>query len=233
MIVGDLSLKGLSGGQKLCLSIVLEALAELVLFCLDKPTSGLDAEWALQVMEFLRQYASRGGGHQVIPTIHQPLSFIWQTIDNTILLSKGKLMYSGPRADMESFFWHVGYPTPAGRNPADHYVTVVNDEFRHHTLSVCGWAHAFASWKGALAQNQRVAKRRVNMYTAFMINTLLYGCNTWIIHSTDYECLASFHTKMCQKLLNISMQQVKTYKIKVLQRVELPSMDKIIKTRQL
>jgi hypothetical protein len=41
---------------------------------------------------------------------------------------------------------------------------------------------------------------------------------------------------MCRKLLNISMQQVKTYKIKneqILRRVELPSIDKIIKTRQL
>jgi hypothetical protein len=74
------------------------------------------------------------------------------------------------------------------------------------------------------------------MYTAFVVNTLLYGCDTWIICSTDYECLATFHTKMCCKLLNISSQQVKTYKIKnkqVLQPVELPTMDKIIKTRQL
>jgi hypothetical protein len=88
-----------------------------------------------------------------------------------------------------------------------------------------------------ILRNKKIElKIRVNMYTAFVVNTLLYGCDTWIIRSTDYKRLASFHTKMCRKLLNISMQQVKTYKIKneqILQHVELPSMDKIIKTRQL
>jgi ABC-type multidrug transport system ATPase subunit len=145
-IVGDLFLKGLSGGQKRRLSIALEALTEPALLCLDEPTSGLDAESALQVMEFLKKYASTG--RRVILTIHQPSSFIWQIIDNTILLSKGKLMYGGPRKDMESFFSQCGYPTPVGWNPADHYVTVVNDEFRDHALSVDEWARAFAGWNG-------------------------------------------------------------------------------------
>lgn len=145
-IVGDLFLKGLSGGQKRRLSIALEALTNPVLLCLDEPTSGLDAESALRVMEFLRQYASEG--RRVILTIHQPSSFIWKTIDNVILLSKGKLMYGGKRESMETFFGHTGYPTPTGWNPADHYVTVVNDEFRDHALSVNEWAAAFANWSG-------------------------------------------------------------------------------------
>jgi ABC-type multidrug transport system ATPase subunit len=158
-IVGDLFLKGLSGGQKRRLSIALEALTEPVLLCLDEPTSGLDAESALQVMEFLRQYANSGGGRRVILTIHQPSSFIWQTIDSVILLSKGKLMYGGRRPQMESFFANVGYPTPVGWNPADHYVTVVNDEFRDHALSVDEWAQAFARWTGT-AKHHEAARER-------------------------------------------------------------------------
>jgi ABC-type multidrug transport system ATPase subunit len=158
-IVGDLFLKGLSGGQKRRLSIALEALTEPVLLCLDEPTSGLDAESALQVMEFLRQYANSGGGRRVIITIHQPSSFIWQTIDNVILLAKGKLMYGGRRPQMESFFTQVGYPTPVGWNPADHYVTVVNDEFRDHVLSVDEWAKAFARWTGAPKHHAAVKER--------------------------------------------------------------------------
>jgi ABC-type multidrug transport system ATPase subunit/ABC-type multidrug transport system permease subunit len=146
-IVGDIFLKGLSGGQRRRLSIALEALSHPGLLFLDEPTSGLDAESALQVMDFLKTYARGAAGRRVILTIHQPSSFLWQTIDQVILLSKGKLMYQGPRLDMGSFFEWVGYPTPAGWNPADHYITAVNDEFRLRPLSVDEWAEKFAAYQ--------------------------------------------------------------------------------------
>jgi ABC-type multidrug transport system ATPase subunit len=135
-IVGDLFLKGMSGGQKRRLSIALEALSQPMNFFLDEPTSGLDAESALQVMDFLKDYARGAPGRRVILTIHQPSSHIWQAIDHVILLSKGQLMYNGGRVQCENFFAAQGYPTLPGWNPADHYVTAVNDEFRHHALSV-------------------------------------------------------------------------------------------------
>jgi ABC-type multidrug transport system ATPase subunit len=152
-IVGDLFLKGLSGGQKRRLSIALEALSQPTNFFLDEPTSGLDAESALQVMEFLKDYARGAAGRRVILTIHQPSSFIWQTIDHVILLSKGQLMYNGGRVQCEDFFAAQGYPTLPGWNPADHYVTAVNDEFRNHAMSVAEWATKFKEWKSSESTN--------------------------------------------------------------------------------
>jgi ABC-type multidrug transport system ATPase subunit len=146
-IVGDLFLKGLSGGQKRRLSIALEALSEPGNFFLDEPTSGLDSESALQVMEFLKSYVRQAAGRRVILTIHQPSSFIWQTIDHVILLSKGQLVYNGGREQCEIFFADSGFPTLPGWNPADHYVTAINDEFRLHALPVTEWASKFKAWK--------------------------------------------------------------------------------------
>jgi len=146
-IVGDIFLKGLSGGQKRRLSIALEALTSPTNFFLDEPTSGLDAESALQVMEFLKGYAKAAAGRRVILTIHQPSAFIWERIDNVVLLSKGKLMYEGARGNIEKFFSNAGYPTPPQWNSADHYVTMVNDEFRNHTKSVDEWAELYKQWE--------------------------------------------------------------------------------------
>lgn len=148
-IVGDLFLKGLSGGQKRRLSIALEALSHPTNFFLDEPTSGLDAESALQVMEFLKDYARGAPGRRVILTIHQPSSFIWETIDHIVLLSKGQLVYNGARAQCENFFAAQGYPTLPGWNSADHYVTAINDEFRNHAMSVPEWATKFKEWKSS------------------------------------------------------------------------------------
>lgn len=145
-IVGDVFLKGLSGGQKRRLSICLEALSGPNNFVLDEPSSGLDAESALQVMEFLKKYVLAVRGRRVILTIHQPNSFIWNLVDNCILLSKGQLVYEGPRNRMEEFFALQKHPTPSEWNPADWYVTMVNDDFRNHTLSVSEWSRLYRRW---------------------------------------------------------------------------------------
>jgi len=145
--VGDIFLKGLSGGQKRRLSVALEALTDPQNLFLDEPTSGLDAESALQVMEFLKTYARGATGRRVILTIHQPSSFIWKIIDNVILLAKGKLMFEGSRTNMEGFFAQHDHPTPKEWNPADHYVTMVNDEFRDHYASVDDWAKWYTQWQ--------------------------------------------------------------------------------------
>jgi len=146
-IVGDVFMKGLSGGQKRRLSVCLEALTEPQNFFLDEPTSGLDAESAFQVMEFLRGYVHAAAGRRVILTIHQPNSFLWRKVDHVILLSKGKLVYEGKRSKMEAFFATNGHPTPKSWNPADHYVTMVNDEFRNHALNVDEWARRYKLWE--------------------------------------------------------------------------------------
>lgn len=146
-IVGDLFLKGLSGGQKRRLSIALEALSSPDNFVLDEPTSGLDAESALQVMEFLKSYARGAAGRRVVLTIHQPSTFIWERIDNVVLLSKGMIVYEGARSDMEEFFASCGHPTPPLWNCPDHFVTMVNDEFRDHAKSVKEWVDLYSTWE--------------------------------------------------------------------------------------
>mmetsp|Transcript_40197 Transcript_40197/g.45745 ORF Transcript_40197/g.45745 Transcript_40197/m.45745 type:complete len:641 (-) Transcript_40197:176-2098(-) len=156
-IVGDVFLKGLSGGQKRRLSVALEALTHPQNFFLDEPTSGLDSESAYQVMEFLAKYVRAAPGRRVILTIHQPSSHIWNSIDYAVLLSKGRLIYQGPRLKMENFFAFAGYPTPSNFNPADHYVTVVNDEFRLHELSVTEWAEKFSQYSINLTEDREEA----------------------------------------------------------------------------
>ena len=97
-------------------------------------------------MKFLANYA-KGSGRRVVVTIHQPSSFIWKMLDNVVLLSKGKLMYQGPRSKIEQFFTKYGFPCPENFNPADHYVSLVNDDFVMHEKTVNEWAAHFEEWQ--------------------------------------------------------------------------------------
>lgn len=112
----------------------------------SEPTSGLDSESAFELVKFLVDYA-KAPGRRVIMTIHQPNSFIWNMLENVILFSAGKLMYQGPRTEMESFFAQQGHPTPPNFNPADFYVSMVHEEFHKQEMSVDDWEVAFHQWE--------------------------------------------------------------------------------------
>jgi ABC-type multidrug transport system ATPase subunit len=149
-----------------------------------------DAESALRLVEFVKGYARAGAGRRVILTIHQPSSFIWSLMDNVILLAKGKLMYEGSRENMEKFFESCGHATPMGWNPADHYVTMVNDEFGDHSKSVDEWADSYKKWHPfdkdrsksmvAAAQKEVVETKRSNSFVAIGPLLYRYFLNLWL-----------------------------------------------------
>ena len=65
----------------------------------------------------------------IICTIHQPSSETIALFDQMILLTRGRLVYSGPTASLPAFFGENGAPVPAGFNIADHALNVINTDF--------------------------------------------------------------------------------------------------------
>ncbi|KAJ3054386.1 hypothetical protein HDU99_007787 [Rhizoclosmatium hyalinum] len=73
-IIGNSSIKGVSGGERKRCAMAMEIITNPSILFLDEPTSGLDTFTAFSVVNTLRNLASTG--RTIITTIHQPSSEI-------------------------------------------------------------------------------------------------------------------------------------------------------------
>eukprot|EP00656_Telonema_subtile_P049803 TRINITY_DN6277_c0_g1_i2.p1 TRINITY_DN6277_c0_g1~~TRINITY_DN6277_c0_g1_i2.p1 ORF type:complete len:529 (-),score=121.40 TRINITY_DN6277_c0_g1_i2:77-1663(-) len=129
--VGTVEDRGISGGQRKRLSIAMELLDDPSILLLDEPTSGLDSKAAEDVIQILQQL-SRGDGPQqgrlVLATIHQPSWALMERFDNLLLISAGRKVYDGRVTEFPAYFEEQGSLIPKNANPADHVMSVIQDD---------------------------------------------------------------------------------------------------------
>lgn len=101
------------------MSIACELVTSPSILFLDEPTSGLDAFNAFNVVDSLVSLA-RNYNRTVIFTIHQPRSNIVSLFDQLLVLSAGRLVYSGEMQKCGEYLENIGQPCPPGFNIADY-----------------------------------------------------------------------------------------------------------------
>ncbi|CAM9592338.1 unnamed protein product [Ectocarpus fasciculatus] len=126
--VGNIFLKGISGGQKRRTSIGVELVVQRKILFLDEPTSGLDAASASGIMALLRRLASETGVI-IITSVHQPSSRVFNSFDQVILLTMGQTAYFGPAVDSLDHFASLGHEPDGLVNPADYLLEITNSDF--------------------------------------------------------------------------------------------------------
>jgi ABC-type multidrug transport system ATPase subunit len=122
--VGDIRRRGVSGGERKRVSIGVELMALPSILFLDEPTSGLDASSALLVMKGLKHLVEKDGV-TVVSVIHQPRKFIYDLFDSLILLGVGgRMVYTGPTENAETYFGRLNYSLPQGESVADWLIDI-------------------------------------------------------------------------------------------------------------
>lgn len=129
---------GVSGGERKRVSIGMELVAQPLALFLDEPTSGLDAFAANQIMKVLSELAHRN--RIVILSIHQPSTKSFMSMDQVLLLGKGRTMYNGSPAEVGQFLESKGFPCPVYESVADHMLEIVSQKENHEALDIsnCG-----------------------------------------------------------------------------------------------
>ncbi|KAG8951402.1 hypothetical protein FRC04_006173 [Tulasnella sp. 424] len=123
-IVGGALRKGISGGERRRLSIGCALVAMPSVLVADESTTGLDSFTAYALLLTLSQLARRN--RTVILTLHQPRSATFPLFDRLLLLSKGRVVFSGPREKVLPWFQHVNedFKPGDGVNPMDWLIDV-------------------------------------------------------------------------------------------------------------
>nr|XP_054757300.1 protein white-like [Lytechinus pictus] len=122
----DTVIKGkqsVSGGERKRVSVATKLFAEPKLLFLDEPTTGLDSYMAALLVSNLRSLAEQG--YNIICTIHQPSTEVFNMFDQLLLLADGTISYFGPRSESISYFSNIGYDCPDTYSPADYFIALL------------------------------------------------------------------------------------------------------------
>lgn len=65
-------------------------------------------------------------GHTIVASIHQPRSRIFDLFDDLLLLSNGKLLYSGAADSALAHFESLGHKCPLHHNPAEFLADIIS-----------------------------------------------------------------------------------------------------------
>ncbi|XP_050321240.1 ATP-binding cassette sub-family G member 1 [Bactrocera neohumeralis] len=164
--------RNLSGGERKRLSIAIELVTNPPIMFFDEPTSGLDSVSSLQIINYLKQLAL--DGRIIVCVIHQPSSKLMKLFDDVIVMSRGNLVYSGPKADMIPTFEEAGFAFPEYYNPADFALEVSSEEHNEQILSLiernkiryCGTSqHPTEDETNAINENTKILNNSNNHIT--------------------------------------------------------------------
>jgi ABC-type multidrug transport system ATPase subunit len=128
-IIGDVSKRGISGGQRKRVSIGIELAAQPKVLFLDEPTTGLDSFTAQNIIESIKRIAVMERTI-VILTIHQPRPDVLLLFDKIFLLTIGKCVFFGDLPEALEHFSSLGYACPDLMNPADHFIDLITIDER-------------------------------------------------------------------------------------------------------
>ncbi|MCH81012.1 pleiotropic drug resistance protein, partial [Trifolium medium] len=110
-MVGNATLKGISKGQRKCVTIGEMLVGPIKALFMDEISIGLDDSTTFQIVKSLKQFVHLVKRTAVI-SLQQPSLETFNLFDDIILLSDGHIVYQGPCEQVLGFFASMGFICP-------------------------------------------------------------------------------------------------------------------------
>lgn len=124
-LVGDHTIRGISGGQKKRLSIAEVLGSRGRVTCWDNATRGLDSSTSLEFAEALR-IATDVSGMSSVVSLYQTSENVYNLFDKVCVLNAGRMSYFGPASEARKYFMNMGFE-PANRQTTADFLVSVTD----------------------------------------------------------------------------------------------------------
>ncbi|KAH9945220.1 pleiotropic drug resistance ABC transporter [Epithele typhae] len=124
-LVGNASIRGVSGGERKRVSISEAIVARSLLISWDNSTRGLDASTALEFVQALR-IATDIARQSTIVAIYQAGEQLYESFDKVCVVYEGRQVYFGPANRARQYFIDMGFE-PANRQTTADYLVAVTD----------------------------------------------------------------------------------------------------------
>ncbi|CAM6088029.1 unnamed protein product [Calypogeia fissa] len=117
-IVGNETVRGISGGQKKRVTIGEMIVGRMKTLFMDEISTGLDSSMIFQIVRYFRDITHLLN-HTMLISLLQPAPETYDLFDDVILLSEGQIAYHGPISDILEFFESLGFKCLERKGVAD------------------------------------------------------------------------------------------------------------------
>jgi ABC-type multidrug transport system ATPase subunit len=117
-IIGDATLKGVSGGEKRRVTLGEMLVTGANVVALDEISTGLDSAATFDICKYLGASA-HFLGQMVVVALLQPPPEVVNLFDDIVLLAEGNVIYHGPREAIADYFLRLGYKCPERKDLGD------------------------------------------------------------------------------------------------------------------
>ncbi|XVF32975.1 hypothetical protein REPUB_Repub17cG0128800 [Reevesia pubescens] len=196
-IVGDAMKRGISGGEKKRLTTGEMIVGPTKALFMDEISTGLDSSTTFQIITCLQQLAHIMGA-TILISLLQPAPEAFDLFDDIILMAEGKIVYHGPRSDVQEFFEHCGFRCPPRKGLADFLQEVLSRKDQaqywyhmdrpHSYVSTDKFIAAFKEFHAGLRLNEELStafNKTEDHENALSFNT--YSLGKWELFKA---CLA-------------------------------------------
>ncbi|KAL1060575.1 hypothetical protein V6Z11_1Z087400 [Gossypium hirsutum] len=126
-IVGDAMNRGISGGEKKRLTTGEMMVGPIKSLFMDEISTGLDSSTTFQIVTCLQQLAHITRA-TILISLLQPTPETFELFDDIILMAEGKILYQGPRSEVQEFFEYCGFRCPQRKGLADFLQEVLSEK---------------------------------------------------------------------------------------------------------
>lgn len=125
--LGNAMIRGVSGGERKRVTTGEMTFGRKRVMLLDEISTGLDAATTYDIVDSMKSL-TRHFKSNIVVSLLQPPPEVFNLFDDVLIMNDGRIMYHGPRDQVQDYFESMGFHCPPRKDVADFLVDLGTDK---------------------------------------------------------------------------------------------------------